>query len=121
MSTTPATLKIAQDQPVLERWQEDGSIRVAGTAVKFHVFLDGYLAGESPEQLARGHPDLSLATIYRLIAYYLEHRAEIDDWLSELDKQAAEVMRKLEELHPTAELRAKAKALKSGRAQTPDR
>jgi uncharacterized protein (DUF433 family) len=82
-----ASLTIAKDPPVLEKWK-DGSIRISGTRIPFDRFVDAYTGGETAAQLRKTFPSLSLATIHRLLAYYLAHQTEVDAWFEQLSKEA---------------------------------
>lgn len=58
-----------------------GVMRVADT----HVMLDSIIAaferGHSPETIRSQFPSLLLEQVYGAIAYYLSHRAEVDEYL----------------------------------------
>ena len=44
--------------------------------------------GSSPEELQFQHPQLSLAQVYSALAYYEDHREEIDTYLHEGERRA---------------------------------
>jgi uncharacterized protein (DUF433 family) len=52
---------------------------IAGTRIRvwdIHVWHD--LRGESPEQIVASFPRLTLADVHAALAYYLDHREEIE-------------------------------------------
>jgi uncharacterized protein (DUF433 family) len=71
----------------------DGEIRVTGTRMGLYHLLYDYNQGDSAETLAEQYPTVPLATVHKVIAFYLENKAEVDQYLSEyqaeLDRQRA--------------------------------
>ncbi len=97
---TPASLQLAPSPVPLEEW-EDGSVRVTGTRLLYYVFLGVYQATGRPDDLLDAFPFLSLGTVYQLLGYYHEHRAEIDEWLSRIRLRGEEVRREFEYAWPS--------------------
>lgn len=60
---------------------------VAGTRTTVHRIAAWYKLGESPEEIAREYPHLTLAGVYAALAYYHANQAEIE---AELAADAAE-------------------------------
>lgn len=60
---------------------------VAGTRTTVHRIASWYKLGQSPEEISRELPQLSLAGIYAALAYYHANQAEIE---AELAADAAE-------------------------------
>jgi hypothetical protein len=56
--------------------------------------------GDSPEQILEGFPSLILADIYAVIAYYLNHKDEIDAYLRRRDAEAERIHREIEAKRP---------------------
>lgn len=53
--------------------------RIAGTTTKvIEVVLDQQAYGWSPEEIQYQHPHLTLGQIHAALAYYWDHRAELD-------------------------------------------
>jgi uncharacterized protein (DUF433 family) len=68
---------------------------VAGTRIRvwdIHVWHN--LRGQSPEQIVADFPQLTLADVYTALAYYLDHRDEIDQQMKEAEQFADEMRRK---------------------------
>src|SRR2546423_14706496 len=58
---------------------EDGRAWIDKTNVKIiEVVLDHLAYGWSPEEMHYQHPHLSLAQIYAAMAYYYDHKVDID-------------------------------------------
>src|SRR3712207_5684857 len=68
---------------------ESGSVRVSGIRVTLDVLLGCYQQGESPEDIAQDFPTVPLASVYAVIAYYVTHRAEVDEYLQRRRQEAA--------------------------------
>jgi uncharacterized protein (DUF433 family) len=63
----------------------DGKPRIAGTGFKVRVLVEEYLVrGVEAIELQRSHPHLTLAQIYSALAYYHDHKEEIDREIAEL-------------------------------------
>jgi uncharacterized protein (DUF433 family) len=80
-----------------------GTVRVHGTRLTLDTVLGAYERGDTPEEIVEGFPDLSLADVHAIIAYYLRHREEVDAYLAEGDAIGAEMRKKLEALHGDAD------------------
>ena len=64
--------------------QRNGGYYVAGTRISLDSVVYAFNRGESSERILEGYPLLgSLAKAYGAIAYYLDHKAEIDNYLEE--------------------------------------
>lgn len=87
-----------------------GEIRLTGHRIGLFHVVECYKEGASPEQIQQEYPSLPLPLIRQVIAYYLEHREEVDPYVKgcreEIDRQAAapqpgpsfaELRRRLEE------------------------
>lgn len=97
--TAPPPLRIHQDRPPLKVWA-DGSIRVGGTRLLLEHVLEEYLSGKTPEELDERFESISLADAYAIVAYYHQHRAEVDAYLAWVE---AETKRVEEEIVPLIE------------------
>jgi uncharacterized protein (DUF433 family) len=61
------------------RLDENGRAWIDTTRVKvIEVVLDHLAYGWTPEEMHLQHPNLSVAQLYAAMAYYHEHRTEID-------------------------------------------
>lgn len=55
-----------------------GNARVEGTRIGVHDVLGIIVNGASVDDVVRSFPDLTRAQVYECLAYYEDHRAEID-------------------------------------------
>ena len=73
--------------------EPDGFIHVTGHRIGLLHVIDLYQEGYSPEMLRAEFPTLSLALIHKLIAFYLENQAKVDEYLTQcrqaIERQAA--------------------------------
>src|SRR5260370_42025673 len=68
--------------------QRNGVYYVAGTRISLDSVGYAFNRGESPEQILENYPLLgSLARVYGAIAFYLDHRADIDKLLEESPRE----------------------------------
>src|SRR5688572_1737276 len=107
------TLTIHAD-PAPLRVDEHGVVRVGDSQVLLDVVLQQFNNGAEPEAIAHGFPTLHLADVYGVIAYYLRHRKEIDDYLHARRQDAEKLRQQIEAKQPSrVELRAKLLARKA--------
>jgi uncharacterized protein (DUF433 family) len=72
---------------------EQGVLRIGDSRLTLDAVLDCYHQGMAAEVIAEGFDGVvELADVHAVLAYYLRHRAEIDAYLSQLER-AAEAMR----------------------------
>jgi hypothetical protein len=53
--------------------------------------------GATPEAIVQRYPTTTLADVYAVIAYYLRHRQEIEEYLGQREIQATEVRQRIEQ------------------------
>ena len=70
-----------QSEPMPLRQDPDGTVRVGGTRVLIDVVVVAYRDGASAEQIVDQYPALELADVHAVIAYYLRHMAEVDQYI----------------------------------------
>lgn len=90
----------------------DGTIRIADSRVTLDVVIHAYLRGESPEKIHEGFPSLKLRDIYGAIYYYLDHKAQVDEYLREQQREAEEIRYLIESKMPSDEWRARMRAIR---------
>ena len=99
------------------REEPPGVLRVGKSRVLLELVIHAYQQGEPPEAIVEMYDTLDLADVFAVIAYYLAHRAEVDEYLGQCDEKAEALRRKIEASQrpgPTKEellARAKAKGL----------
>jgi uncharacterized protein (DUF433 family) len=103
-----------QTDPVPLRRDEHGVIRVGDSQVVLDVVIREFNNGADPEGIVHGYPTLALADVYGVIAYYLRHRKEVDEYLHNRREEAGRLRQEIEAKQPgRAELRAKLLARKA--------
>jgi uncharacterized protein (DUF433 family) len=103
-----------QTDPVPLRIDEHGVVRVGDSQVLLDIVIREFNNGAEPEAIAHGYPTLHLADVYAVIAYYLRHPKEIDDYLGDRRQDAEKLRQEIEGKQPgRAELRAKLLARKA--------
>jgi uncharacterized protein (DUF433 family) len=111
---TPNMALTIQTDPIPLRVDEHGVIRVGDSQVLLDIVIREFNNGAEPEAIAQGYPTLHLADVYGVIAYYLRHRKEIDDYVQGRREEAEKLRQEIEAKQPNrAELRAKLLARKA--------
>ena len=67
-----------------------GHTIVEGTRIGVHDVMGLTVNGASVEEVLRSFPDLTRAQVYECMAYYEDHRTEIDALITEQMSQALE-------------------------------
>ncbi len=73
-----------------------GVSRVAGTRVSLDSVVYAFDEGATPEEIAQAYPSLDLAAIYSVIGYYLQNRAEVEQYVGQRKVQHDEVKKEIE-------------------------
>jgi len=94
--------------PVPLWWDEHGRLMIVGHRIAFETIVHHYRRSRSAEAVRHSYPALPLADIHVLLAYYLRHQDEIDDYVAERGRLGEEARARHEAEHlPEPELRAK--------------
>ncbi len=68
--------------------QRDGGYYVAGTRISLDSVVYAFNRGDSPERILEQFPLLEKpARVYGAIAFYLDHKTDIDKYLEETDSE----------------------------------
>jgi len=86
---------------------DDGVWRVMGSRVTLDVIVRQFKSGATSEQIQEDFPSLTLSDIYSVIAYFLQHRGVVEDYLREEASAAEEVRREVESHLETEDLRGR--------------
>jgi uncharacterized protein (DUF433 family) len=86
----PLTLPIPLHQ------EPAGVLRVGTSRVLLELVIHAYQQGESPEGIVEMYPALELGDVFAVIAYYLAHRDDVDEYLRRCDEDAAAVRQRIE-------------------------
>lgn len=72
-----------------------GTLHIAGHRIKVqHIAVWHGRMGLSPEEIAVAHPGITLADVYAALAYYYDHREQIDADIEADQRFIAEQMEK---------------------------
>lgn len=109
MIATPAVV----DVPI--RIDEHGKIRVGETRVLLELVIHAFNGGETPESIIDSYSTLRLSDVYAVIAYYMAHRAEVDEYVRASDSRAEQIQRDIESgyTNESLALRARLRAAKT--------
>jgi uncharacterized protein (DUF433 family) len=110
MPLTPATAEI----PLATDAQ--GVVRVGGTRVTLDSVVGAFRAGATPEEIAQQFPTLTLADVYQVIAYFLNHTAEVESYLATRQQAAAELRTEIEKRFDPRGTRARLLARRPAKA-----
>jgi uncharacterized protein (DUF433 family) len=96
----------------LENWP-DGTVRVAGTRVLLELVVEAFRNGATPEQIAKRYTTVSVAAGYAIIAWVLEHKHEVDAYMSERAALSTKVRDEHERLNPPGDFWSRLRARKN--------
>ena len=65
------------------RYDEDDNIRVTGSRVTLDTLVGRFDVGDSLEEIHEGFPSVTLEQIDAIIRWYLNNRAEVDEYIRE--------------------------------------
>ena len=88
------TLEITQTLSLTKL--ENGTLRIGGTRIPIETVIYHYQQGATPETIQASYPVLALTDIYAVIQHYLNHREEVEDYIAEQARKAAELRRMIE-------------------------
>lgn len=78
----------------------DGVVRVGGTRVTLDTVVNAFNRSMSAEEIVIAYPALALADTYDVIAFYLRHQAEVDQYISEREQRAHRVRQEVKARYP---------------------
>jgi uncharacterized protein (DUF433 family) len=100
-----ATVETRYEHIVLD---DEGVAKIAGSRIKVaHLAAEHVHWGWSPEEIAYQHPPLTLGQVYSALAYYWDHRDQVDAYLQKSASEAERLRQSLPEFPRMAELRAR--------------
>jgi uncharacterized protein (DUF433 family) len=91
----------------------DGVARVGNTRVTLDTVIAAFVEGATAEEIVYQYPSLDLSDTYFVIGYYLQHRAEIDQYLQQRQKQAKAIRKRNESQHDPSGIRERLLARKA--------
>lgn len=102
------TVAAIEPEPVRLVRDQAGRLMAPGTRISLDVLVADFKRGRTPETIHDSYETVSLADVYAIFTYYLRHRAEVDAYLAEQERDCAEIQDRIEAEHPLSDgLRAK--------------
>jgi uncharacterized protein (DUF433 family) len=78
------------------REDTSGALRVGNSRVLLELVIRSFQDGATPETIVQRYSTLLLSDVYAVVAYYLRHRGEVEDYLARREQQAEEVRQRME-------------------------
>lgn len=103
-----------REQPVPLVQDESGVIKVRGTRITISLVLNAFLEGNTAEEIVDQYDTLALADVYSIIAFYLNNRAEVDEYLRSRREHAEQLREEIEKKFPRAGRRERLLARRIG-------
>ena len=82
-----------------------GVCRVSGSRVTLESLLGLFHQGATAEDIHQAFSSVPLADVYAVIAYYLQHRDEVDGYLQQVEEREQEARREMKSRFPMTEMR----------------
>jgi uncharacterized protein (DUF433 family) len=79
----------AEAPPLYE--DASGALRVGNSRVLLELVIRAFQDGATPETIIQRYSALALSDVYSVIAYYLRHRSEVENYLAARERKAEEV------------------------------
>jgi uncharacterized protein (DUF433 family) len=83
---------------------EGGGIRIADTRVTLDTIIIAFQQGETPEEIVNDYSSLKLADVYAVIAYYLENKAVVENYLQRRSDEKEQIRKQYEIKHGSQKL-----------------
>ena len=83
-------------EPVPLRLAEEGRVyRVGDTRVSLDTVIHAHRSGSTAEEIVRSFDTLKLSDVRTVIAYYLKHQKEVDEYLEKREREAEKIRLRL--------------------------
>jgi len=100
---------------------DGGFISIKGHRIGLHHVIRVYNEGCSAEMIQLEYPTLALATIHKVLAYYLENQAEVDQYCHDeeaaVDAQIEAAAKEPRKAPTIAEMRKRFEAMQKARKE----
>lgn len=87
---------IAQPESPPLREDADGALRVGESRVLLELVIRAFQDGATPETILQRYSTLALSDVYAVIAYYLRHRKDVEQYLLDREQRAEIVRQRVE-------------------------
>ena len=92
---------------------EEGVVRIKGTRIPLERVIRAFLAGATVEQIVHDFDVLSIADVYAVVNYYLQHRDEVNAYLVTAEQEADAARRNILAASDPANVRSRLLARRS--------
>lgn len=89
------SFSLQADSPPLHE-DSDGALRVGSSRVLLELVIQSFQDGATPETIVQQYSALDLPDVYAVIAYYLRHRNEVEEYLVQREEKARSVRQTIE-------------------------
>ncbi len=72
------------------------AMRVGNSRVLLEIVVRAFQDGATPETIVQRYSTLALPDVYAVVAYYLRHRNEDEEYLARRERKAEEVRQRIE-------------------------
>ena len=72
-----------------------GALRVGNSRVLLEIVVRAFQDGATPETIVQRYSTLALPDVYAVLAYYLRHPSEVEEYLARREEKAEEVQRRI--------------------------
>ena len=96
--------------------REDGVPVVEGVWIKVIYLAEAHIEGVNPEELVSDHPPLTLGQVYSALAYYYDHKTQMDRLIDERRRLADQL--EVEMRARNADFYRKARTIQASRLKT---
>ena len=87
---------IVESQTIPLKADKDGVMRIGQTRVPLDTVVHAFEQGHTAEEIVSHYPALRLADVYAVIAYYLNHQADVQACLQQQEETAKKTWEQIE-------------------------
>jgi uncharacterized protein (DUF433 family) len=109
---------VVSSEPLPLKVDADGVMRVGGTRIPIDRVVYEFNTGATPEEIVLRYDTLRLDDVYFAIGYYLRHKAEVDAYLGEREREADALQAEAEKRGSWPEIRERLLARMRGQSDT---
>lgn len=84
---------------------DSGEVRLSGSRIPLQYLVYDYRNGATAEDIVAAYPSLKLAEVHAVLSYYLAHKLEVDEYVTEREQLANEQRAKIEQRFPQKGIR----------------
>ncbi len=94
-------MNIPLDAIPVPLYEDDQSgLRVVGTRVQLERIIHAWRTGVPPERIVKDYDTLNLPAVYAVVAWYLRHQEQVDEYLRLREDEAQAIRAKIEASQP---------------------